>query len=81
MPNLQSVAPANSYGAVTKSDSTDLGVCRGISFGTAGDLVLTDPDGTDRTIPSGALAVGIIHPISYTKVKAATTAANMVWYK
>lgn len=62
------------------SDDTTYPATRGISFGTAGDLELTMYDGEDVTIPSGALVAGIIHPLSLTKVKAGTTAADIVLY-
>lgn len=58
---------------------------RGISFGTAGALSMVpaaDTGSTTVVIPSGALAAGIIHPISPKEIKSSgTTAASIVaWY-
>lgn len=73
---------------VTPSDSADniteggvSYISRGISFGTAGTLKLTRPDGTAVTIPSGALAAGIIHPICAVRIwSTGTSAADIVAY-
>ena len=65
---------------ITPSDSTDLSeVTRAISFGTVGTLRIITQDGTTLTIPSGALAAGIMHPIGAQRVlSTGTTAANIV---
>ena len=67
---------------VTPHDSNELSeVTRAISFGTAGTLKITTEDGTDITIPSGALAVGIMHPIGARRIwSTGTTVTNIVGY-
>ncbi len=73
---------ADSVVLVSPDNSNDLpAVIRGISFATAGALKITTLDGTTTTIPSGALAAGIIHPITIKRVwSTGTTAANIVGY-
>lgn len=71
-----------------KSEIVDLGEgnhvfagdgVRGVSFGTAGDLVVIRPDGSTDTFPEGNLAAGGIHPIWCTAIVAElTTAENIV---
>jgi len=52
---------------------------RGIAFGTAGILIVTDLEGKETSFASEVLAAGIIHPMSVTRiVKTGTTAANIV---
>ena len=67
---------------ITPNDSTDLTTfTRGISLGTEGDLKIDTIDGTTVTIPSGALAAGVIHPIGVARVHATgTTASDIVGY-
>ena len=60
---------------ITTSDSTTYKATRGVLLEVAGDLVVTMADGNDATIPG--LAAGVIHPLSVTKVKAATTATGI----
>lgn len=63
--------------AVTPSDSTTFGSNTiGLFVGGAGDLTLTLPSGSDVTLQS--VVAGTILPISFTKVKAATTATKIV---
>lgn len=55
---------------------------KGISFGTAGALVLTNLEGNQFTIPNGALVAGVIHPIRHiVKIDATGTGATdiVVW--
>lgn len=79
--NLQSIAPANDVALITKNDSTTFPATRGVSFVTVGDLKVTTAEGTDVVIPSGALAAGIIHPLSITKIfSTGTAAAGFVVY-
>lgn len=71
-------APADQAVAVTPSDATVLTPTRALYVGTAGNIVVTmaGPDQNDVTfnnIPSGAIL-----PVSVSKVKAATTALNIV---
>jgi hypothetical protein len=75
--------PAVRVAAITPSDSATLPfVSRGISFATAGALTIDCAGGdTNVTIPSGALAAGIVHPIAATRIyTTGTTAANIVIY-
>lgn len=76
-----SSASATDIVAVTKSDTVDdpNGPFRGIVFATAGILKIQTADGQARTIPSGVLAAGIIHPIQCTRVWSGTTTAVDVW--
>jgi hypothetical protein len=74
--------PAEHIFLVTPSDTAWLNyngtptATRGLSIVVAGDLrVLTVKD-EDVTIPSGALAVGIIHRIAVKRVYATGTAAT-----
>lgn len=69
--------PADRVALVTPSDSADLSyVTRGISFAVAGALKVTTVGGDTVTIPSGALAAGVIHPLRVTKVFATGTGAT-----
>ena len=84
MPIATQTDPAISVALVTPSDSADLtgGATRGVSFAAAGDLkVITDKAET-VVIPSGALAAGIIHPLSVTRIfSTGTTATGIVVYR
>ena len=73
--------PAFDMVAVTQSDATNdpNGPFRGIAFGGAGILKVTTMDGNDRTIPSGVLAAGQIHPLRVKRVWSATTTATDIW--
>lgn len=51
----------------------------GIVFKTAGALKILDGNGVERTIPSGVLAVGVIHNIKATKVFSTGTTAGDIW--
>lgn len=62
--------------AVTKSDTTDLGITRGLYIGGAGNVAVEMTDGALVTFT--ALAVGVVHPLSVQKVLAATTATGIV---
>jgi hypothetical protein len=63
--------------AVTKSDTTVLAPTRGLYVGGTGNLTVDFADGTTDVLLT-APALGIIHPISVVKVKAATTATVIV---
>lgn len=71
-------APWNEAVAVVKSDTTVLIETRGLWIGGAGDVTVTmaGPGAEDCTFV-GVLA-GSILPVAVTKVKAATTATNIV---
>lgn len=69
--------PAEYAAAVTPSDSTDLGITRFLWVGGTGDVVVVMAGDaaavTLASVPSGSLL-----PIRVTKVKAATSATNIV---
>lgn len=69
-------APADSFPAITPSDSTDFaeGVCRGIYVGVAGDVVAVDKAGNATTFKN-AIA-GSILPIEAKRVNATNTSAS-----
>lgn len=75
-------SPYDEVFLITPDNGADLAsVTRGISFGSAGDLKIAMIDGGTVTIPSGALAVGVIHPIRAARVYATgTTAGTLVGY-
>lgn len=79
-PGLQS--PPAHVALVTPSDGSDLEkVTRGVSFVAAGDLAVVTAGGETVTIPSGALAAGIMHPLRLARIKATgTTATGIVAY-
>jgi len=62
--------------AVTPSDSTVLEITRGLFIGTTGDAVVVMADG--QTVTFVNLASGSILPVQVSKVKAATSAANII---
>lgn len=76
----QPAFPALEQFAITKSDSTTFDPpTRGLYVGTGGSLVVTDPYGTDVTyanVPDAAML-----PIAVKKVKAATTASDIVGWR
>lgn len=72
-------APAFSYAAVTKSDSTVVDF-RALYIGGAGTVVLDSPDG-DTNVSFVGVAAGTILPVACVKVKNATTATNIVGLK
>ena len=67
---------------VTPSDSVDFAsVTRAISFAAAGTLAVVTEDGSVVTIPDGALAAGIMHPIGAQRINSTnTTATGIVGY-
>ena len=69
----------NGLAAVTPNNSADLpeGTCRGIYVGVSGDLAVVSESGSEVTLT--ALAAGVLHPISITRVKSTgTTATDIV---
>lgn len=69
------IGPGLRMSAVTPSDSTEVNA-RGLYVGTSGDLAITGVDGatvTFKNVPSGTVL-----PIFVYKVRAATTAADIV---
>ncbi|MDF2902421.1 MAG: hypothetical protein K0S25_59 [Bacillus sp. (in: firmicutes)] len=74
---LQVQSNATQAVAVVPNDATILTATKGLYIGISGDVVVTMANGQDATFKS--LAVGMIHPISVTKVKATgTTATNIL---
>lgn len=69
-----SMNPGDTAVAVTKSDSTVVNF-RSLYIGTTGDLVIDTPNSTNVLFK--AVAVGWF-PMFVTKVRAATTAADIV---
>lgn len=63
---------------ITPNDSTIISAT-GIVFKTAGALRILDGDGNERTIPSGVLAVGVIHRFKVTRVYSTDTTASDIW--
>ncbi len=75
MANITTTGFATEAVTVTKSDSTLLNSVA-LYVGTGGDLTVTMAGGTDvvfKNVPDGAFL-----PIAVTKVKAATTAADIL---
>lgn len=79
---MSAVWGAQGAATISPSDSTDLATAiRGISFAVVGALKVTMIDSTVVTIPSGALAAGIIHPLVIKRVwQNGTTATGLVGY-
>lgn len=82
------IIPAESITLITPSDTAIINfngvshATRGISFATAGILRVITREGEDIAIPDGALAAGIIHPMSVIQVYATdTTATGIVGYR
>lgn len=75
-------SPPAHVALVTPSDSADLAnVTRGVSFAGAGALKVTTYGGETVVIPSGALAVGVIHPLKVSRIHStSTTATGIVAY-
>jgi len=75
-------SPAVQVVLITPDDAGELDPhLRGISFATAGILRILDGLGNDVTIPDGALAAGVIHPIRVKRVfSTTTTATDIVGY-
>jgi hypothetical protein len=69
--------PGTTARAVTPSDSTTIGGCRALWIGGAGNLTLDFADGTTNVVITGVNA-GQLIPIGPLRVKAATTATNIV---
>lgn len=70
-------SPADYVFLVTPDDDDDLAnTTRAISFAVAGDLKVTTAGGTTVTIPSGALAAGVVHPLRVVRVFATGTDAD-----
>lgn len=72
--------PLGSIFPITPHNTNLLAIpAKGIVFKTAGDIKILDGNGVQQTIPSGVLAVGVIHHISVTQVFATGTTATDIW--
>lgn len=72
-------ASAQKAVTITPNDTTSLtgGATKGLYLGASGNVAVTMADGSNVTFT--ALASGVVHPISVTKVKATgTTATNII---
>lgn len=78
----KAVIPARRIFLITPDDTALLRpAARGISMGTIGALAVVTIEGDTVTIPDGALAAGVIHPIAVRQVLATgTTASEIVGY-
>jgi hypothetical protein len=64
---------------VTPSDSDELPfVTKAISFGGAGAITYVNAYGVTRTIPSGALATGVAHPMRAKQILDTGTDATQI---
>lgn len=61
---------------ITPNNSGSIGPYRAFSFAVAGDIKFRLLDGTDFTLPSGSLAVGLQHALWFDRVYATGTAAT-----
>jgi hypothetical protein len=68
--------PASNGVAVTKSDTTDLGLTRALYVGGTGDVVVRFNNSTSVTF--SAVPAGTILPIRVNRVMAATSATLIV---
>lgn len=73
---------------VTPSDTVDLTYegtvkkCRAISVSVAGDVAIINSEGNAITIPAASLTVGVMHPISTSRINATNTTATgiVAWF-
>lgn len=68
---------AEGAAAVTPSDTTELGPCKALYIGGAGNVAVHMP-GRDTAITFIAVPVGTVLPVSARRVLVATTATNIV---
>ncbi len=68
--------PAGGAIAVVKSDTTTIGGCRALYIGTTGDVTLDTALQTNVVFK--AVPAGTILPVAALRVKAATSAADIV---
>ena len=73
----RAILPATDVFLITPNDSTDLSkTTRGIAISAEGTLRVMTLQGDIVTIPQGALAAGIIHPICVKRVYSTSTTAT-----
>jgi hypothetical protein len=73
---------------ITASDTAKLAYngstakCKAISVSVAGDLAISNSEGTKVVIPAASLAIGIMHPIKTERIwLTGTTATGIVaWF-
>jgi hypothetical protein len=68
--------PVKAFKDVVKSDTPNMGGCRGIWVGGTGTVVAIDRDGT--TVTFSAVPAGTLLPISPRAIKVASTATGLV---
>ena len=68
-------APLTKFQAITKSDSTEYEPTRAIMVGVAGNLAIIGSDDTSA-VTLVAVAAGVWHPISATKIMSTNTTAT-----
>ena len=68
--------PGRDAAAVTPGDTTTIGGCRALYVGTAGNLTIDTATATNLVFK--AIPAGTILPVAVLRVKAATTAADIV---
>lgn len=83
----KAIIPARFITLITPSDTDNIAfggmakATRGLSIAAAGDLRVLTVNDEDITIPTDALAAGIIHPIAVKRVYfTGTTATGIVGY-
>lgn len=77
---LQKIAGPTTIFSITPHDTNLLAQeATGIVFKTAGALRILDGNSNEVTIPSGVLAVGVIHRIRVKKVFSTNTTAGDIW--
>jgi len=77
---VTATASAKSFGAVTKSDSTEL-LFNAVYVGTAGDVAISPTaDGTGDAVTFTGVPAGSILPVAGKRVMSTNTTADaMVW--
>jgi len=75
-------SPSSHVFLITPDDSNDLAfITRYVSFAGVGALKITTSGGETVVIPSGALGIGVLHPLRVKRVHStSTTATGIVGY-
>lgn len=76
MANVHPADPAQDAAAVTASDTTNIGIARGIYVGGAGNLAVTTSAGNNVTFVG--VAAGTIVPIQCVRVLSTGTTATSI---
>jgi hypothetical protein len=79
--NLDTIEPGTDIVAVAKSDTVadPNGPFRGLVMDAVGAVKLTMASGQARTIPSGVLAAGVIHPLRFSRVWSTGTGTQTIY--